>query len=357
MRFVRSRRGILGALLIAAALLTAGCGAQTSEQAGLYAPDLNDEYKVGGTAWQVSAESRALMEQAFSAATANVYRMMDRCLDPEDADWVYDADENAMYYQGKRAAVITDIDDTMVVGAGYNCDQVANDGDGNSVAFARFAMSDACTPCSGALDFIRVCEENGIEVFYVTNRSDKGYAIGESDSAGSYEETVGDGTGAYVGKDGAEIDASIYQCLGKSAYDITMESMADMGFPVDDQHLILNDSYLNGSSKEPARQAITNGDASYPNGQRAEENTIGSAVYAAIRPHSVVMLVGDTMGDFTDAFSADGLDAVSRADLTEDYADKFGTEWIVLPNAMYGTSYSYAERYGLTELLQHYSYR
>jgi predicted secreted acid phosphatase len=31
-------------------------------------------------------------------------------------------------------------------------------------------------------------------------------------------------------------------------------------------------------------------------------------------------------------------------------ADRFGTEWILLPNAMYGDSFSYAKSYGFRKL-------
>ena len=324
---------------------------------GRYSANLNYEYKVGATAWQLSAEARALMEQAFAAASLQVYQCMEKCTDPEDTDWVYDAQENAMYYQGVRVAVISDIDETLVSTAALNCDIYGNNGDSSNVAFARLIMSDSCAACPGALEFILLCERNGIEVFYISNRSDEGYQIGERDSQGSYTQAKGSGNGAYVDSYGNEIGTSIYQCVGKSFYDITLESMQKLGFPADDQHLILNDSVLKGSSKESARQAVIQGTQAYPNGQREGENTSGSALYASIEPHYVLMLLGDSLGDMTDAFTADGLDAVSRAALVEEYAEEFGTRWIVLPNAMYGTSYSYALYYGLTDLLQHYSYR
>ena len=326
-------------------------------QRGVYAAYIGDEYMVGAITWQLSAEAQALMEQAYAAATLQVLRMMDRCLDPEDPDWEYDAEANAMYYQGVRVAIVTDIDDTLVQTAGYFCDVVANYGDYSNTAFSRFLMSDACIACPGAVDFINTCVDNGIEVFYITNRSDQGYLIGRSDSQGSYQEAVGGGKGLYVDNDGVEIGASIYQCLGKSVYDITLESMTRLGFPIDDQHLIVNDSSLKGSSKESARQAIIQGDEAYPNGQREGENVSGSSLTASIEPHYIAMLLGDNLGDFTDDFYADGLDAVSRAELASDYADEFGTKWIVLPNSIYGASYSYAQAYGMTELMEYYSYR
>lgn len=296
------------------------------------------------------------MQQAFTVATDRVNEMMERCLNPEETDWRYDPEENAMYFQGKRAAIVTDIDDTLVDGAHYSCDVVGNNGNYNNVAFARFVMSESCTALPGALEFIQTCRENGIEVYYVTNRSDRGYKIGQSDSMGSYADAVNGGKGAYIGRDGQETGASICQCLGKSMYDISLESMRRLGFPVDDRYLILNDSALLGKSKEAARQAIAAGCAAYANGQRADENTLGTAVTVEMEPHSIVMMLGDNLADFTDDFSDEDLDAVSRAERIKRYADRFGATWILLPNAMYGDSFADAESYGIGKLLSENSY-
>ncbi len=139
-------------------------------------------------------------------------------------------------------------------------------------------------------------------------------------------------------------------------YDISLESMKKLGFPVDAQHLIVNDMKLNGSSREPARSAIRSGDEAYPNGQREDGNVTGSALTAEIEPHEIVMLPGDTTGDFTDAFSLDSLDAVERRDLVREYAGYWGRTWIALPNSIYGGSITYAAAYGEEALFKYYSY-
>ncbi len=132
--------------------------------------------------------------------------------------------------------------------------------------------------------------------------------------------------------------------------------MKRLGFPVDAQHLIVNDMKLNGSSREPARSAIRSGDEAYPNGQREDGNVTGSALTAEIEPHEIVMLPGDTTGDFTDAFSLDSLDAVERRDLVREYAGYWGRTWIALPNSIYGGSITYAAAYGEEALFKYYSY-
>lgn len=64
----------------------------------------------------------------------------------------------------------------------------------------------------------------------------------------------------------------------------------------------MNDSKLNGESKERARQAIEKGCAGYPNGQQEECASVGCARTIRCEAHEVVLL-GDQLGDFTDDFA------------------------------------------------------
>lgn len=318
------------------------------------------EYLKGGLAWQLSAESQALILQAFDTAKSNIADIVEKCKDPGESDWVFTYAEDGsvrMEYNGVRAAIICDIDDTLVDGAHYSANIVGKNGDYNNVAFARFVMSDRCTALPGAVDFVNYCIENGIEVYYVTNRYDQGYKIGQSDSRGSYKTSIAEaGKGLYTDKSGKEIGCTIYQALGKSFYDISLESMQRLRFPVDDQHLILNDLKLNGESKEPIRTAVREGSEAYQNGQRRDGNSTGSASSVAMEPHHIVMLLGDNIGDFTDDFSNKELNAVSRAELVQKYSGKWGSEWIMFPNSVYGASLNYAQSYGFSELFDFYDY-
>ena len=334
---------------------------ETSEDWGV-SPNPLYEYLVGGLAWQLSAESQALMMQGFAIAEKYVDEMVAACLDPDNTEWIIEVDSDGskrMLHNGVRVAIVSDIDDTLVDGANYTADIVGNDGDYNNAAFARFVMSDSCTALPGAVEFVKKCVENGIDFYYVTNRYDQAYKPGQSDSVSSYEESIAkEGRGLYTKADGSEIGSSLYQACGKTIYDISYESMKKLGFPVDDQHLIVNDNKLNGSSKEPVRQAIREGSEAYPNGQRTDGNSTGTATTTTLESHEIVMLLGDNIGDFTDAFTAPGLDAVSRSALASstDYAGEWGTKWIVMPNAMYGNSLNYATAYGMNGLFKHYSY-
>lgn len=53
--------------------------------------------------------------------------------------------------------------------------------------------------------------------------------------------------------------------------------------------------------------------------------------------HDVLMYMGDNIGDFTDAFKRE-YGALKRSAMAVDatYKDKFGVDWIMLPNATYG---------------------
>lgn len=237
------------------------------------------------SAWQMSAEAQGLMLQAFRAARSSL----------EDA-----IARNGG--TGEGLAIVTDMDDTLVDGVHYTTDLMLG-GTKNNVQFARFLMTDACNALPGALDFLNFAEENGVEIFYVTNRSEKGYKSTEE---------------GYQGGNGyAENQDSLADDLGISMYDISLKQLQYLGFPYGDrEHLILNNAQKNTPrSKESARQSVID------------------------RGFRIVLFLGDDINDFTDDFDED---AVSRAERATEapYRDKWGTEWIVLPNAVYGSWYN-----------------
>ena len=323
---------------------------------------VNPEYEflVGSAVYQLSAESDALILQAYETVKNNVADMLAKCADETQPDWQLvqnSLGEKEMYHCGKRVAIISDVDDTLVNGVNYTADILGNNGDWNNAAFSRFLMSEACVALPGAVDCMNYCRENGVEVYYLTNRYDQGYKVGQSDSHGSYEQYRKEhGEGTYVAADGTVIGTSVYQLYGKSMYDISFESMQKLGFPVDDSHLIVNDNKLKGGSKETARQAIINGCRDYSNGQRENENSLNTQLSFSCEAHDVVMFLGDQMTDFTDAFDDGSLSAVARRQFTETWKEKFGREWIVFPNAVYGKAMDAGLAYGAEKLFQEYAY-
>lgn len=318
-----------------------------TKEVGVYSPVAAYENMVGAAAWQMSAECHALMMQAFNIAKENVDEMVAAAKAGEDG---FSLKDGKLFKDGKRVAVFSDVDDTLVDGVHYTANVVGSNGDWNNAAFARFVMSDGCTALPGAVEFVNYCVDNGIEFFYVTNRYDQGYKVGQSDSKGGYN-----GESGYVKADGTVIGSSVYQVVGKTFYDISAASMTKLGFPINaDAHLITNDNKLNGSNKQPMRDIVASG-GTWATGERTNESTAYPASMA-IDEHFIAMFVGDDLNDINICFSASGVDAVSRVQTAIDNMDKWGNEWIVLPNAVYGSSINYASAYGYSNLFHYFDY-
>jgi acid phosphatase len=91
--------------------------------------------------------------------------------------------------------------------------------------------------------------------------------------------------------------------------DCTTRNLQALGFPLpDQQYLLLNDKQP-GTSKAHLRSELSS-------------------------RFRILLLIGDDLEDFVAGTKADP--AVRQA-LAHQYADRWGKEWIVLPNSMYGT--------------------
>lgn len=312
------------------------------------------EYMVGAAAWQMSAEAHALMMQGFHLAQNNIDDMVAMADSSQNGyHWVEEDGNKKLFFEENQVAVVCDIDDTLVDGVHYTANIVGRDGEWNNKAFTDFIQSEGCTALPGAVTFANHCVDNGIALFYVTNRYDQGYKTSEAGYAG--EE-------GYKKADGTVIGSSTFDVFGKTMYDITMESMAKLGFPINDPAspnysenavLIVNDTKLNGSSKEWVRQGITEGDT-MKTGQRVQESTAYPET-VDISAHHIAMLLGDDLNDISQIFS-ESTNAVDRVALTIENIDNWGTQWIVFPNAVYGSSATYAAQYGYGELFDHFDY-
>jgi len=102
----------------------------------------------------------------------------------------------------------------------------------------------------------------------------------------------------------------------------TLKNLQKYGFPnADDAHLFLKTT--SSSSKEDRRQLV-------------------------LKTHEVIMLLGDNLGDFSALF--DGKTVDERLANTNAEVNKFGNQFIVLPNANYGDweNSLYDYKYNLT---------
>ena len=329
---------------------------EDSSEAGStgYAANPAYEYMVGASAWQMSAEAHALMMQAFYLAEKNVDDMVALADNGQDGyRWVEIEGEKKLYFNDKRVCVVCDIDDTLVDGVHYTANVIGKDGEWTNKAFTDFILSNGCTALPGAVDFANHCKENGVAIFYVTNRYDQGYKVTEA----GYE-----GQEGYTKADGTVIGSSTYDIYGKTMYDITMESMAKLGFPTNDRTapnywedavLIVNDTKLNGSSKESIRNTIADG-GTLSTGERTHESTAYPDT-VDISSHHISMLLGDDLNDISQIFS-DCANAIDRVTLAIENIEKFGSKWIVFPNSVYGSSANYAALYGYLQLFEKFDY-
>ena len=327
---------------------------KTDDTQSGYAANPTHEYLTGSAAWQMSAEAHALMMQSFHIAENNITNMTS--LADQQLNGYYWMEENGqrkLYRDGKRVCVVSDIDDTLVDGVHYTANILGKDGEWTNKAFTDFILSEGCTALPGAVEFARFCVDNGVALFYVTNRYDQGYKISEEGYAGQ------DG---YQKKDGTVIGSSTYDLFNQTMYDITMTSMAELGFPMnmleapnycEDACLIVNDTKLNGSSKEWIRQSIASG-GTVNTGERTQESDAYSGT-VDLAGHHISMLLGDDLNDISQIFS-DSATAVERVALTVENMEKWGCEWIVFPNAVYGSAMNYAMEYGFPELFDYYDY-
>ena len=343
-------------LLVAAGI---GIGYQIRPQAEAptpagYTADPAYEYMAGAAAWQMSAEAHALMMQGFHLAQSNIDDMVAMADSGQQGyHWVEENGQKRLFLEEKQVAVVCDIDDTLVDGVHYTANVIGRNGEWNNKAFTDFVQSEGCTALPGAVQFANHCVENGIALFYVTNRYDQGYKVSEAGYGGQE---------GYQKPDGTVIGSSTFDLFGKTTYDITMESMTKLGFPINDpdatnysEHaiLIVNDTKLNGSSKEWVRQGIADGGI-VKTGERAQESKAYPET-VNISAHHIALLLGDDLNDISQIFS-DSENAVDRVALTIENMDKWGAQWIVFPNAIYGSSANFAMQYGLPELFDYFDY-
>lgn len=341
-----------------AAYLIFGDGSQKKtgiQQTTGFSPNPAYEYLVGSAAWQMSGEAHALMMQGFNIARTRVDEMVAQANTRTNGyHWETINGKVALMKEGKRVAVVCDIDDTLVDGVHYTANILGQNGEWTNKAFTEFIQSQGCTALPGSVAFTQYCIDNGIALFYVTNRYDQGYKVSESQYGGQQ---------GYKAKDGSVIGSSTYDIFGKTIYHISMESMKSLGFPINDKSapnysqdaiLIVNDTKLKGSDKEPVRAIIAQG-GTLATGERQEE----SQVYPSqiqLEAHHIALLLGDDLNDISSVFGDSNLNVQSRIGKTMEYQQEWGSRWIVFPNAVYGSSMNYAMKEGIPQLFKNFDY-
>jgi 5'-nucleotidase (lipoprotein e(P4) family) len=193
------------------------------------------------------------------------------------------AEMKALFYQGyniaeksllekiksrsgqKPGAVIMDIDETILDNSPSEVFLIINNVPYSDQLWKKWVGNSTAEACPGALDFVNSARQNGIEIFYVTNRQQKD-----------------------------ELQPTIL-------------NLNKLGFPyADTLHIVMKTDI---SSKEARRKTI------------AEK-------------YDILMLIGDNLADFDSVFDNRGTDLGFGPVIQN--KEKFGTEFIILPNPMYG---------------------
>jgi 5'-nucleotidase (lipoprotein e(P4) family) len=184
-----TRRGLLAAALAGSLSSIAGCDTDNDSPASRNA-------LLWAVAWkQTAAEYRALCYQAYNFARMRLELEL--------------ASDNR-----KPLAVITDVDDTVLHAGSYWGHLVEIDRDFfDDGIWDQWIPRNLVTAVPGAREFFNYCEENGVEVFYVTSRDQ-----------------------------------------GESSFEFALQHLRELRLPfADEDHLTV---FRDSSDKSPARERI-----------------------------------------------------------------------------------------------------
>jgi 5'-nucleotidase (lipoprotein e(P4) family) len=209
---------------------------------------------------QTAAELEAAALQTYDTAR----RMVEEAL--QRPEW---SALDGVETEGKPPAVIVDVDETILSNAAYEARLVHDEAEFQAETWTAWVNEAVAVPIPGALEFSRWASEQGVVIFYVTNRN--------------AEEKEG-----------------------------TFRNLARYGFPLEegvDVILTRGGRPEWGSDKTSRRQLVAS-------------------------DYRVLLLIGDDLGDFV---PRTWTDVESRRRIVQENRDKWGREWLMLPNPMYGS--------------------
>lgn len=256
----------LSCVTLAAGWLSA-CSPGTDTDAGLHP----------GVLWvRDAAEFEAVSIQAYRAASDKLLPLL--------ADKSWTAMPGQKDYEQLPPAIIFDVDETLVSNAGF---QAAYEPPFTNRKLDDWNASNKAVAIPGAPDFVRLARENGVELFFVTNRP-------------------------------CQNNADLSDPCPQEA--VTLEDLIEAGIPADSDHLMM-------ANEKP---------------EWDREKFIRRDVIA--QDHRIIMLIGDDLSDFipcvrkkVHAPCTETATAASRRQQTELYGSYWGAGWYVLPNPMHGS--------------------
>lgn len=168
------------------------------------------------------------------------------------------------------AAVIVDVDETVLENMAFEARMIRAGKTYDSAAWLAWINEAAARPVPGALDFVHWARERGVVTFYITNR--------KADEEGG-----------------------------------TVANLRRLGFPLSDTE-----------------------DRVLVRGERPEWEPRDKAArrqFVASR-YRVLAVLGDDLNDFV---NTQGLGDTDRDALIRDHAGRWGRDWFVIPNPVYGS--------------------
>ncbi|MBC3766334.1 5'-nucleotidase, lipoprotein e(P4) family [Neptunicella marina] len=138
------------------AALFLSCSLAVADVPQLNTKQLNEQAVMANVWVQNSGEYRALSYQAFNLA----HLSLDHYL--------------ATYTGDKKIAIVVDADETVVNNSAYNAWQIGKDQGYSGKTWQKWMKAEQATAMPGAKAFLNYVKSRGAEVFYITNRSEKG---------------------------------------------------------------------------------------------------------------------------------------------------------------------------------------
>ena len=146
-------------IFLTAIILFSACQTTTSEK--------YDHAMLNSVLWvQHAAEYKAASIQAYMTAKT----MLDLAL--LDKEWTA-AIEQASDYQTLPPAIIIDVDETVLDNSPYEAQLIKSGKAYNSDTWTAWSKEQRAKPVPGALDFCTHAHQNGVTVFYITNRREQ----------------------------------------------------------------------------------------------------------------------------------------------------------------------------------------
>ncbi len=216
----------------------------------------------------------------YRAAAMQSYESAERMLDNALADRSWTAAiEQESGYENLPPAVILDVDETVLDNSPFNAQLVRENRNFDPALWEDWVSRAAAEALPGAREFVEAAVKKGVTVFYITNRS-----CPRNTPAG--------------------------ECPRKDA---TLRNLVKRDFPAPDpsRMLLKYEKPEWGSEKAPRRSAVAG-------------------------THRILMIIGDDLGDFIPEVRRD-VSPEQRRELTEQYRDRWGSRWFILPNPVYGS--------------------